>query len=338
MNARAAGIALFLLLSSTISFAQMSSTQFGRRTPTSAPEMSTLTVTVKAADDSAATDARVEIHDMSGTVLASGYTNGNGILEVLGHFPSGAYEVVATHGLSEVRDRINLTSGGLGSIGLRLPAGADQADSSAGNNETVSVAQYKVPEKARKLYRKAREALEKSKFDEASNNLSKALEIYPNYADALCLRGVLKMDKQDKEGAVADFDQAIHIDPSYSMSYFAMGAVYNLMSKFDDALRTLQRGTTLAPNAWQGYFEMGKAYLGKADYMGAVKALDKAQSLTKEPYPLISLVKGHALLGLKQYPEAMAELEAFLQKAPGDPHTRDAQQMLSQAKAFAAQQ
>src|SRR5438270_6852206 len=47
MNARAAGIALFLLLSSTISFAQMSSAQFGRRTPTSAPEMSTLTVTVK---------------------------------------------------------------------------------------------------------------------------------------------------------------------------------------------------------------------------------------------------------------------------------------------------
>jgi len=83
---------------------------------------------------------------------------------------------------------------------------------------------------------------------------------------------------------------------------------------------------------------MGKAYVGKADYMAAVRALDKAQALTREPYPLISLVKGHALLALKQYPEAMAELEAFLQKAPSDPQSATARQMLSQAKAFAARQ
>jgi len=140
---------------------------------------------------------------------------------------------------------------------------------------------------------------QRQKLDEASNNLSKALEIYPNYAEALCLRGVLKMDKQDREGAIADFDQAIHIDSSYPMSYFAMGAVYNLMSRFDDALRALQQGTTLAPTAWQGYFEMGKAYMGKADYMASIKALDKAQALTREPYPFINLVKGHRAVGVK---------------------------------------
>jgi hypothetical protein len=44
------------------------------------------------------------------------------------------------------------------------------------------------------------------------------------------------------------------------------------------------------------------------------------------------------LLALKQYPEAMAELEAFLQRAPSDPQSATARQMLSQAKAFAARQ
>ena len=72
--------------------------------------------------------------------------------------------------------------------------------------------------------------------------------------------------------------------------------------------------------------------------MASIKALDKAQALTKEPYPFINLVKGHALLALKQYPEAMAELEAFLQKAPSDPQSESARQMLSRAKAFAAVQ
>src|SRR5437868_12917494 len=104
MNIRATGIALLLLLLHTIS-----SAQFGRRAATS-PELSTVTITVKTADEKAAGDARVEIHDMSGTVLASGYTNGSGTLEVLGRFPSGTYEVVATHGLSEARDRISLSS------------------------------------------------------------------------------------------------------------------------------------------------------------------------------------------------------------------------------------
>jgi predicted Zn-dependent protease len=338
MNIRTAAFGLLLLLS-TVSFAQMSSApQFGRRGPSSVVEVSTVTIAVKNANESPATDARVEIHDMTGTVLASGYTNTNGVLEVLGRFPAGTYEVVATQGLGEVRDRVNLSAGGLSSVALRLPTDTDQNAKSAGNGETVSVAQYKVPEKARKFFRKAREALEKTKTDEAAENLKKALDVYPNYAEAICLRGVLKMDKRDREGAIADFDQAIHIDPSYPMSYFALGAVYNLMSRFDEALSSLQRGTTLAPNGWQGYFEMGKAYVGKADYMAAVRALDKAQALTREPYPLISLVKGHALLALKQYPEAMAELEAFLQKAPSDPQSATARQMLSQAKAFAARQ
>jgi len=332
MSIRAAGIAFLLLLLPTVS-----SAQFGRRTPSSGPELSTVTITVKTANEKGASDARIEIHDMSGTVLASGYTNGNGTLEVLGRFPGGTYEVVATHGLSEARDRISLSAGGMGAVALRLPADNDAAKN-AGNNETVSVAQYKVPDKARKFFRKAQESLAKTKLDEAADNLRKALEIYPSYAEALCLRGVLKMDKQDREGAITDFDQAIHIDPAYPMSYFAMGAVYNLMSQFDEALRALQQGTTLAPTAWQGYFEMGKAYLGKADYMASIKALDKAQALTREPYPFINLVKGHALLALKKYPEAMAELEAFLQKAPSDPQSENARQMLSRAKAFAAVQ
>ena len=329
MKIRVAIATFLLILASTFC-----SAQYGRHEVNSPVELANVAISIRTSQDIPVTDARVEIHDMSGGVIASGYTNAAGILEMSGHFASGTYEVIAIHGLSEARDRLHISGGGA-SMSLRLPNVTDQ-ENAAGGNATVSVAQYKVPDKARKMFKKAQEALEKSKIDEATENLRKALELYPKYAEALCLRGVLKIDRQDRDGALADLDEAIQIDSSYAMSYFALGAVYNLMSRFDDALRTLERGTTLAPTAWQGYFEAAKAQIGKADYIAALKQLDKAQALSRQNYPPINLLKGHALLALKQYPEAMVELEAFLQKAPKDPQSNTAKQMLSLAKAFAA--
>ena len=333
MNIRAAIAAVFLLL---ISSSSLSYAQYGRR-PSSAAETSNIAITVRTSQETPATDARVEIHDMNGASVASGYTNTGGLFEVTGRFPAGTYEVIATLGLSEARERMNLSGGGFASIAVRLPTNSDP-QRGIGGSASVSVAQYKVPDKARKFFKKAQESLEKSKLDEAKENLRKALEMYPHYAEALCLRGVLKIDSRDHEGAIADLDAAIQVDSSYAMSYFALGAVYNLTSKFDDALRALERGTTLAPTAWQGYFETAKAQIGKADYAAALRQLDRAQALNKQNYPLISLLKGHTLLALKQYPEAMTELEAFLEKAPADPQSEAARQMLGRAKAFAVNQ
>ena len=88
----------------------------------------------------------------------------------------------------------------------------------------------------------------------------------PNYAEALTLRGVLALNQQDSQAAIADLDKAIQADGNYAMAYMVMGSALNMQSKFDEAIRSLQRGQSLAPNYWQGYFEMGKSYIGKADY------------------------------------------------------------------------
>ena len=54
-------------------------------------------------------------------------------------------------------------------------------------------------------------------------------------------------------------------------------------------------------------------------------------------YPLIHLVKAHALLGLKNYAEAMAELQWYIERAPqGDRNSAQARQMLDKVRAFAA--
>jgi len=52
--------------------------------------------------------ARVEAHDLrSGRLLASAYTNGNGIFELTG-LPQGIYEIVALSGVNESRQEVKL--------------------------------------------------------------------------------------------------------------------------------------------------------------------------------------------------------------------------------------
>src|SRR5258706_11539239 len=219
-------------------------------------------------------------------------------------------------------------------VTLRVPT---EVKANVGNNATVSVAQFKVPGKARSEFKKAEEALGKGKMDECKTHLAKALDIYPSFAEALTLRGVLAMDDKNTDAAINDLDAAIKADASYSMAYVAMGATYNMMSKFDDAIRVLGRGISMAPNSWQGYFEMGKAQVGNASYEAAVRTLDKAQSVAPDDYALIHLVKAHALLGLKDYTNAMGELQAFLEKSPKDgKQTEDARNLLGKVQAFTA--
>jgi tetratricopeptide (TPR) repeat protein len=217
---------------------------------------------------------------------------------------------------------------------LRVPVSSTPTDGNPGN--AVSVAQYKVPAKAREELKKATEASIKGKNEEAEKHIAKALEIYPRYADAITQRAILKLSANDPTGAVTDLQQAIKYDESCSLAYIVMGATLNMQSQFDDAIRVLQRGESLSPNSWQAYFEMGKALVGKAQYEPALRQLNHAQSLMTHDYAPVHLVKAHAMLALDDYSDAMTELQEYLQKEPNGPNTEEAQRMLAQARAFAA--
>lgn len=278
-------------------------------------------------------NVRVELTDGGGTVVNSAYTGPSGRFEFT-RVAAGTYQIVATSGLQQASERVDASSFS-NMVSIRMQGSGKPADGVEG--DSISIAQYRVPAKAREAYRKAHSALEKGKLDDASKHLAKALEICPNYAEALTLRGILELNRQDSQAAVADLDKAIKADANYAMAYMVMGSALNMQSKFDEAIRALQRGESLAPNYWQAHFEMGKSYIGKADYPAALRQLERAESLAPEEYPLIYLLRAHALLSMKQFPEAMTALQAYLQKDPKGANVEQAQKMMEQAQAFMAQ-
>ncbi|HZU33093.1 MAG TPA: tetratricopeptide repeat protein, partial [Candidatus Angelobacter sp.] len=281
---------------------------------------------------SAMKDVRVDLCNLNGAVVSSAYTDRSGSFE-FSDVPSGSYSVVATAGVHEERERVEVT-GWSNYVSLRLPVNGRPQDGMNGNS--ITVAQYRVPGKARDEYRKAHEAVEKGKLEDGQKHLEKALAICPNFADALTLRGVLELNQHNVTAAVTDLDKAIQVDGSYAMAYVVMGSALNMQSKYDEAIRSLQRGESLSPDYWQVHFELGKAHLGKAEYPEAVRELQKAQSLSSVDYPFIALLEGNAYLSMKQYPEAVAALQSYLQKDPTGEYSPQAHKMLDRAQAFVA--
>ena len=293
---------------------------------------SSLTGSVRTADDKAIADARVEVRDsLSGAVAASGYTNFNGSFEFQ-NLSAGSFEIVAISGMDETRERVTLQND-MSTVTLRMPR---MARAEAGAGATISVAQMKVPEKARDENKKAQEAMQKRDLDKAWKHVTKALEIAPTFAGALTTRGLLELDASKTEAAVADLEKAIQTDAGYGLSFLVLGATYNQLNRFDDAIRALDHGVALMPNYWQGYFELGKAYLGKADLKNAQQQLERCSKQAPADYAPLHLVKANLYLSIKNYPEAMAELEAFLDRDPNNPNSPAARKTLDEVKAFLA--
>ncbi|HYG99184.1 MAG TPA: tetratricopeptide repeat protein [Terriglobales bacterium] len=287
---------------------------------------------VRTQDDRPLGNARIEVHEIgTGATVASGYTSPSGVFEITG-VRSGSYEVIATSGLSEARDRVRVDGADV-TVTLRMPhvTGPDNTQA------TISVADMRVPDKARKQYKKAREALAKDKLDETRKYVAKALEIYPQYSDALTLRAITQLASKNLASAAEDLHAAIQYDPSNADAYVAMGALYNTTKRFEDALRVLDRGVALDPTSWHAYFEMARAQLGKSDFEAALRQSTKAEELLGQVYGPVYLVKGHALLGMKNYPAAVEAFEKFLAAEKDDSEAvGEVRQQVDEIKSFMA--
>ena len=272
--------------------------------------------------------AEIEITDVaSGRVLADTYSSANGSFEVNG-LATAQYELVATFGISEVRTHVD--PGMTHNIGITISLGNDA--SNAVNSPAVSVSQLKVPGKAKKLFQKAMDAFHKARVDDALGFVQQALGLYPEYAKALTLRGVLNMQKGDTKDAEPDLQKAVELDYSDDLGFVALASLYNTQNKFDDALRILERGMTIHPTSWQGLMETARAQCGKLQFEDALKSLNKADKVLPSDVMYQHLYRAKAFIGLKNYPPAIAELETYLSRVTTGPNVESAEHTLGQLR------
>jgi len=275
-----------------------------------------ITGTVRTFDGHAIGNAKIEARDVErGTTYFTALSDSRGSFALYNISP-GTYDVMVSAGTDVTHERVQVESGTANSnVDIRL----GNKPSGPGIGETVSLSQYSVPAKARGLYEKALQAMQHGKTDDSRNKVNAALAICPKFPEALTVRGMLEGDAGKPTEAIADFQQAIQYDSTYAAAYLALGSMFNSTGRFDDALLMLGQAERLAASAWLVYFEMARADVGKGKFAEALRNIDRSSELqggVAKESPELHLVRGYALIGLTEMPQAAHELETFLAREP----------------------
>lgn len=264
-------------------------------------------------------DIRVELLNEVDSVIRTVKTDGSGLF-VFRKLSDGTFQVrIQTSGTNYVSQtkRIDLARPtGFGAafeeIDFILTTGGKA--SSAVKPGVVFV--QEVPDAARKQYQKGTELLEKNKRPEAFAALKSAIDIFPQYFDALEMLGTEQVKDAQYEAAIPLLTKALEINSRGFASCFALGVAQYNLKQLQPAIESFKRAVLLNEksinaNLWLGIAlrqtsrpDEAEAYLKRADLLAESKLPDAHWQL--------------ALLfnQLKRFKEAADELEKFLKVQP----------------------
>src|SRR5690348_15678611 len=265
-------------------------------------------------------DIRVELLNEVDTVIRTIKTDGSGLF-VFRKLSDGTFQVrVQTAGTNYVTQtkRVDLarpTGFGVATEEVDFLLTARGNTGSTAKPGVVFV--QEVPEAARKQYQKATELLDKSnRRQEALAALKSAVEIFPQYFDALEMLGTEEVKDREYEAAIPVLPKALDVRSKAYATCFALGEAQYNVKQLQPALESFRRALLLneksiKANLWLGIAlrqtsrpEDAEAYLKRADALADSKLPDAHWQL--------------ALLfnQLKRYKEAADELEIFLKLQP----------------------
>lgn len=158
-------------------------------------------------------------------------------------------------------------------------------------------------------------------FDEAIGYYDKAIELDPNYVDALYRRGYVKEDNGKSAEAITDYTRVLELDPGYVEAYFERGYSRVSSGKYAEAIidytTYIDKGGELLTDA---YYERGIAKNRTADYTGAMTDLKKAGDMGKKDKNVFYEI-GYSFEGQKNYEKA---IEVYNKVIELDPNYYDA--------------
>ena len=185
-----------------------------------------------------------------------------------------------------------------------------------------------IPPKARKEFEAGQKNMQARDADGSVQHFQKAIALYPSYAEAYQLLGVLEMEDGKIREAAPDLQKAVDLEPNMSTAHFALGICLNMLGRYPEAEATLLKGLELDPASAEGHNEIGKTYWALGKWQEAEPHAQKAVALKPDIAQAhvllgdIALRKKNAQLALKEYKEA-------IRLDPKGPMAAPAQQMVT---------
>jgi tetratricopeptide (TPR) repeat protein len=198
-------------------------------------------------------------------------------------------------------------------------AGADSASGAAQQG-----AQAQPDGDARALFERGVEAYRHDRDQEAVEDLRRAVELDPDFAEAhyrlgLALHATGQREEADKafENAVKAYEKLTRQEPKNADAYYFLGLCYEKLDKYDDAARALKDAvrnlSETDENRDDKYYELAVVQYKLAKYDEAVAALNKALEINPDNYPAADLLE-KAKSGAQRVEEMRKHQEQLLKQ------------------------
>jgi tetratricopeptide (TPR) repeat protein len=188
----------------------------------------------------------------------------------------------------------------------------------------VSVGHLRVPTKAVSHLEAAQKRFAKMQLAQTMMELDRAIDIYPGFAQAFCMKALVSLAEKDFTGSVESAAHAISLDGADAYSWVALATAYNSLHEWPEAEAAAGQALSLDPSAWQGRLELAKSFYGEAKFALALYILDQLNRDT----PDVHLVRANSLMRLGRPQEAARQFSVFLEEAPGDSRGDQIRQIL----------
>ncbi len=204
----------------------------------------------------------------------------------------------------------------------------------------VTVASLEVPAKARKEYEKGSELLEKGNLAEAEKSFRKAIDQYPDFAEAWTRLGDLEQRRKDTGAATKDYEQAISADPKLPIPYLRMAFLEATASNWEQTLKFTDKVIALDPTDFPlAYYYKAVAEFNLKDFTKAESNALRAESMdTTHAEPRVELLLASIYSAEQAYSTAADHYRAYLRLVPDGPQTERVKTDLARTEEMAKSQ
>lgn len=194
-----------------------------------------------------------------------------------------------------------------------------------------------IPSTAKNLYKKGISQFENEKEEiKGFENLKKAIEIFPDYYDALDRIGIEYVKRKQYFEAVPYLIKSISVNQRSFSSFYVLGlAAYNL-KQITEAVDAFKATTIIDPKSAHAHLQYGMVLRINGNFKESEQTLLKAHSLSKDS--LTGLIHWQLALlydKLERYNEAADELEKYLKFQSNVENTEQVKKLIKQMRAKA---
>lgn len=178
---------------------------------------------------------------------------------------------------------------------------------------------YNRPAVDKSLFQKAEEAVNKKKYDQATNLLKQIVENDQQDFQAWTLLGTVYFVQQDNANAEKAYVSALAAKPTFGLALVDLGRLWSSQKRYEEAIDPLTRAVAAQPQSGEANLLLGEAYLQLRKGSKAIPYLNAAAENGK-PDAHLRLGWLYNAAGMKD--KAAVEYEQFLQKQPNYPERK----------------